>query len=155
MTNHFETASEEGKVASFLLGEGRFFISDREVPELHSFFGSWRKHLAPLLTRDEFLRNFWQGMSELLCHKEDPNYALFAATRHLYLYLYFGNQCIPRGFISQFLKRRRELEQELLVDKRWSGADWNTRDGGGLSTVISRELERIASKFNITIVEGI
>ena len=145
--NVFERALENGHLCKFLIGDHPYFFSARvEFEEPQNIEQAFEFLICPYWrrTRDvEFSKGLSSALLDLLASYPDRNKAIYVVSTWVWCYSYFlwksridllvGADelfALELGAIALVLKRLIDMnKQELIVDERWAGQPWNSKNG--------------------------
>jgi hypothetical protein len=134
---NIEEIVQEKRLPQLLLGENEYNIeANAEYDEPHNLEKLWRIYLIPYIIqsnkKDEFIELIFHSLNELLLNNNDINKTLYIVPKHLaYLYTNIKKNNIdlnidtPKYLIINLIKLIKINENDLIADKRWSGAAWN------------------------------
>jgi hypothetical protein len=162
--NLFAEAVGSKELDKFLLGQGKYFVQDKEFGE-HWPYGSFKNHIEPYIKEhgeDKFQREFWSGVFQVISTSTDPNIGLDTIVNYLTPFYNAADPKVqayrvkntPQTFISTFQQLMKANKRQLVLDKRSVGAEWcsATNNGLGLWGGIIYNLKIIRKRSGLDLV---
>lgn len=142
MENLFERAVKKDTFYLFLIGEGDFFVLDREHGG-HWYYGSYIENIEPFIMlhgEERFIKLFFPSCEKVLNNSPDLNMTLNAIVSYLIPYYYnkddervkYRNDNTPITFINKLKDTFSSNRISLEKDNRLVGAEWCTAVNKGL-----------------------
>lgn len=152
------TAIEKNAIPALLLGKEPYYKESRSLPfEPQDFGFIWRVEIIPLLkdaSDPSFPEKLAEAMHGLLEYEADCALGLYCLFHHLGQYYQYRSkggtaELDLSGIETKIQASLSERKEELLIEKRWSGGDWNARTHGGnaLWGILRRHAEFIKEKW--------
>lgn len=140
--NLFAEAIVKKELDKFILGQGKYFVQDREFGE-HWPYGSFKNQIEPYIRQygeDRFQTEFWNGIFQVTSASVDINIGLDAIVNYLIPFYSTVDKKVqehrvkntPQSFIFAFKQLMKDNCKSLLLDKRSVGADWCKATNMGL-----------------------
>lgn len=129
-----ENAIKKNELPNFFLGKGKYRVqgrSDNDDPNDYLF--CWESELLPFFKHNEL--NLEQVFIMILEQEDDKGLSIYSIMSHIFWYYYFKQKGVIKNDFS-FLQIKKMLKtllienkENLIKDKRWAGAEWNSTDG--------------------------
>ena len=135
INNLFHNALLNKELDQFLLGEGVYFILNREYGN-HWHYGSYLNYIAPNI-ENILPKLFWDEINNLLiCHK-DKNMILDSLVAYFIPYYSCSNlgvlnervKMTPNSTILLIKEILNKYKGKLKSDTRGTGVAWNSKEG--------------------------
>lgn len=135
INNLFNNALLNKELDKFLLGEGVYFILDREYGN-HWHYGSYLNYIAPNI-ENILPKLFWEEINNLLICHHDKNMILDALVAYFIPYYSSSNLVVlkervkmtPDSTILLIKEMLNKHKGKLKSDIRGTGVTWNSKDG--------------------------
>lgn len=138
LNNLFDYAMDHSELDLFLLGQGKYFILDKEYGG-HWPLESYRRYIETYLNSKNFIfpNKFWNDFISIFKAKEDPNLLLDAIFTYLLPYYNCENKMVlkkraektPIEMIRMVDDYILKNKLSLIQDNRGTGMDWNSNEG--------------------------
>jgi len=158
INNKLERALIKNEILPFILGEGEYFIADREYGG-HWPLGSYKQNIKPFLeeTSGVLPDVFWEKLKFIIKNSEDGNILLDFIVAYLIPCYYDADSELVRerktgtpGYIISLIRNYlMDNKESLLKDKRGSGVEWNSKEGlwGSIRSNLKLILDRGGPNF--------
>lgn len=139
--NLVENALKNGELHKLLSGQNGYFIEDKDFPnEPTDYYIVWQQHILPYIVNNPneiptFNREINQALNLLLNQRSDENLGIYSFFSNMTIFYMFNmkqkisgiNMSFDTAKICKVLSLQKE---ELIKNKKWSGAEWNAANRG-------------------------
>jgi hypothetical protein len=148
-------AIESDELDLFLMGIGNYHVSGwSDLDEPDDYDKCWNTEIIPYVNSygDAFWFESKRSIHKLLSYEPDANLGIYSALMFFNWYYFFKSQgqisfqIDLTEFIAPVKEKLKKRKPELIKDKRWSGVEWNSKNGLWGSAI--RITKFIREKYN-------
>jgi hypothetical protein len=134
--NLFHHCLEKDELVEFICGKGEYLVTDREYGG-HWPLGSYKKYIEPDLPDGLFPDEFWEKLSSSFDTTSNLNIFLDNLTAYFIPYYNASDEslkklranCTPLFIVQKIKSVLSQNKESLLIDKRGTGIEWNSKSG--------------------------